>query len=155
MIGADPAANVGGVATAAPARDQWPHNIRNWDYWDGEKWESDPLLTVTEPPEYLTVSSSGPAEEVQPGRMGVYRQSGETHNNKPVWSRHDGTQKLFYNYRGAWMIGTDPAADVGGVATVDPARDQWPHNIKDWEYYSGEKWQSDPLLTVTEGKPRT
>ena len=48
-------------------------------------------------PYYLTVSSSGPAGKEQYRRMGVYRQSGETHNNKPVWSRHDGTQKLFYN----------------------------------------------------------
>ena len=48
-------------------------------------------------PEYLTVSSSGPAGKEQYLRMGVYRQSGETHNNKPVWSRHDGTMKLFYD----------------------------------------------------------
>ena len=47
-------------------------------------------------PYYLTVSSSGPVGEKQYSRMGVYRQSGETHNNRPVWSRHDGTMKLFY-----------------------------------------------------------
>ena len=49
---------------------------------------------------------------------------------------------------GYWMIG-DPAANAGWVATVAPAGDQWPHNIRDWEYLTGGKWQSDPLLTVT------
>ena len=48
-------------------------------------------------PEFLTVSSSGPAGKEQDSRMGVYRQSGETHNKKPVWSRHYGPEKLFYS----------------------------------------------------------
>ena len=43
------------------------------------------------------MSSSGPAGKKQEILMGVYRQTGETHNNKPVWSRHDGTRKLFYS----------------------------------------------------------
>ena len=63
--------------------------------------------------------------------MGVYEKTGEFHNEKPVWSRHDGTQKMFYNSRkfpftemtgitnidmtvGRWAIGPDPATDVGG-----------------------------------------
>ena len=46
-------------------------------------------------PEYLTVSSSGPAGEEQYSRMGVYRLTNMTHNKKPIWSRHDGTQQLF------------------------------------------------------------
>ena len=29
-----------------PAGDQWPHQVRAWEYWD-DKWLSDPLLTVT------------------------------------------------------------------------------------------------------------
>ena len=45
------------------------------------------------------------------------------------------------------MIG-DPATDLGGVVTVAPAGDQWPHQVRDWKYYSGG-WHSDPLLTVT------
>ena len=47
-------------------------------------------------PEYLTVSSLGPAGEEQSSRMGVYSLTGETHNNKPLWSRHDGTATIFY-----------------------------------------------------------
>ena len=54
-------------------------------------------LSIIVGPYDLTVSSSGPAGKEQDRRMGVYLQSGETHNNKPVWSRHDGTQKLFYS----------------------------------------------------------
>ena len=54
------------------------------------------LITFSAP-EYLTVSSSGPAGQKQASKMGVYRQSGETYNNKPVWSRHDGPLKLFYD----------------------------------------------------------
>ena len=50
------------------------------------------------------------------------------------------------------MIGSDPATDAGGVATVDPAGDQWPHQVRDWEYWTGDKWESDSELTVTEGK---
>ena len=50
-------------------------------------------------PEYLTVSSSGPAGDstISSILMGVYRLTGETNNNKPVWSRHAGPFKLFYN----------------------------------------------------------
>ena len=54
-------------------------------------------ISIFVDPEYLTVSSSGPAEKVQYYSMGVFRLTGETHNNKPVWSRHEGTMKLFYD----------------------------------------------------------
>ena len=51
---------------------------------------------------------------------------------------------------GGWLIGPDPAADGGGVRTEDPAGDQWPHQVKAWEYAVAEGlWESDPLLTVT------
>ena len=29
--------------------------------------------------------------------MGVYHQTEEYHNEKPVWSRHDGPEKMFYS----------------------------------------------------------
>ena len=48
-------------------------------------------------PEYLTVNSSGPAGAEQYYSTGVFRLTGETHNNKPVWSRHHGPPKLFYS----------------------------------------------------------
>ena len=48
-------------------------------------------------PEYLTVSSSGPAGGFQYDLMGVYRLTGETFNKKPVWSRDEGNYTLFYN----------------------------------------------------------
>ena len=47
-------------------------------------------------PQYLTVKSSGEAGKEWFEMMGVYEQTGEYHNKKPVWSRHDGTQKMFY-----------------------------------------------------------
>ena len=48
-------------------------------------------------PEYLAVYSSGAAGGMKQGvKMGFYHQSGESNNKKPVWSRHDGTKKLFY-----------------------------------------------------------
>ena len=118
-------------------------------------------------PYYLTVSSSGPAGEKQDSKMGVYHQSGETRNNKPIWSRHEGPEKLFYRngkFRnivmmisnvhnhitdGYWMIGY-PETDSGGVRTVDPAGDQWPHQVRKWNYAMvGDVWQYDPQLTVT------
>ena len=49
------------------------------------------------PPQYLTVNSSGEAGMKQYGRMGIFELTGEFHNEKPVWSRHDGTQKMFYD----------------------------------------------------------
>ena len=51
---------------------------------------------------------------------------------------------------GRWAIGYDPATDAGGVETVGRAGDQWPHQVRGWEYYTTSGgWQSDPLLTVT------
>ena len=51
---------------------------------------------------------------------------------------------------GRWAIGYDPATDAGGVETVGPAGDQWPHQVRAWRYASDSRdWQSDPLLTVT------
>ena len=99
--------------------------------------------------------------------MGVFRLTGETHNKKPVWAKHDGTQKLFYNNgklycdddddcvitditEGQWMIWPDPTENIGGVKTADPAGGLWPHQVRSWEYYTTSGgWQSDPLLTVT------
>ena len=48
-------------------------------------------------PEYLTVSSSGPAGEEHYDLMGVYSLTEETHNNKPFWSRHEGPAFLYLN----------------------------------------------------------
>ena len=78
-------------------------NIRNSDF---SVFKSSVIMTLRHcrpkramfvGPEYLTVSSSGPAGEVQSSRMGVYRQTGETHNKKPVWSRHEGPAFLYLN----------------------------------------------------------
>merc|ERR550532_42306 len=101
-------------------------------------------------PEYLLVFSSGPAGEVQSIRMGVYHQSGE-HNDKPVWSRHDGSEKLFYSDSGYWYIGPDPATGSRGVSTTDRAGDKWPHQVSKWDYWFNEnrKWLYDKQLTVT------
>ena len=46
------------------------------------------------------------------------------------------------------MMWPYPAEDKGGVATVEPAGDLWPHQVTAWKYWSGG-WRSDPLLTVT------
>ena len=98
--------------------------------------------------------------------MGVYEQTEEYHNKKPIWSRHDGTQKMFYNSRkfpftemtgitnidmtgGRWMIWSDPAANSGGVGTVVSNTNLLPHQISEWKYFYNSKWPTDPLLTVT------
>ena len=43
-----------------------------------------PVIFVV--PEYLTVTSSGPAGVEQYDLMGVYQLTEENHNKKPVWS---------------------------------------------------------------------
>ena len=55
------------------------------------------VVFVVAAPEYLTVSSTGPAGEKQASRMGDFRLTNEIHNNKPVWSSSN--QKLYYNNR--------------------------------------------------------
>ena len=52
---------------------------------------------------------------------------------------------------GYWMIGSDPANNLGGVKTVDPAGGLWPHQIRSWEYlnFTSGGFVSDPQLTVT------
>ena len=55
------------------------------------------VVFVVAAPEYLTVSSTGPAGTVQASRMGVYHLTGKYHNFKPTWTRHDGTQEIFYS----------------------------------------------------------
>ena len=47
------------------------------------------------------------------------------------------------------MIGYDPATDEGGVSTAVSNTNLLPHQISEWEYHNGDKWQTDPLLTVT------
>ena len=59
--------------------------------------QSNVISVILVGPEYLTVSSSGPAGEEVSVMMGVYRQTGETHNNKPVWSRQEGPFEIFYS----------------------------------------------------------
>ena len=50
---------------------------------------------------------------------------------------------------GRWAIGPDPATDAGGVNTAVSNTNLLPHQISEWEYAVGGKWQTDPLLTVT------
>ena len=114
----------------------------------------------------VTVKSSGEAGKKQFTKMGVYELTGEYHNKKPVWSKYDGTQKIFYDSGkfpftemtcntnidmtgGGWTIGPDPADDEGNVSTVVSNTNLLPHQISGWQYADGDKWQTDPLLTVT------
>ena len=53
-----------------------------------------------------------------------------------------------FNTAGRWMIWPNPAENLGGVATVEPAGDLWPHQVRSWKYYSGG-WRSGKQLTVT------
>jgi len=103
-------------------------------------------------PVYLTVTSTGPAGKKQGSRLGVYQQIGETHHGKPVWERHDGTMKLFYDNRGYWLIGDDPASNTGGVVTVEGNLQTWPHQVTELRY-ADYGWKTDDQLTVTEGRP--
>ena len=48
---------------------------------------------------------------------------------------------------GNWMIGYNFGG--GAVRTVDPTGDQWPHQVRAWQYAVVGGWESDPLLTVT------
>jgi len=106
-------------------------------------------------PVYLTVTSTGPAGKEQTSKMGVYQQQrGQTHNGRPVWERHDGTEKLFYDNTGHWLIGDDPASDAGGVSTAEGNLQTWPHQVKGWKYPDYDsKFITDDQLTVTEGRP--
>merc|ERR1719433_1881146 len=83
--------------------------------------------------------------------MGVYHRTGKYHNFKPTWTRHDGTQKIFYSDAGRWMIG-NPASNAGGVMTKKGSQTAWPQDITDWQYWDGGKWQwhPDPTLIVTD-----
>ena len=104
--------------------------------------------------------------------MGVYHQTGEYHNEKPVWSRHDGTKKIYYSYGkltfteitaitntditgsiwvtgGLWKIGRDPATDSGDVTSTENSHYLLPHHVRGWQYYDEGSWLADPFLTVT------
>ena len=104
--------------------------------------------------------------------LGVYHQTGEYHNEKPVWSRHDGTKKIYYSYGkltfteitaitntgitgsiwvagGLWKIGRDPATDSGDVTSTENSQNHLPHQIWGWQYYDEGSWLTDPFLTVT------
>ena len=47
LIGPGPGSNSAGVASADPAADLLPHQVRSWKYVSGGKLQSDPQLTVT------------------------------------------------------------------------------------------------------------
>ena len=97
--------------------------------------------------------------------MGVFRLTKESHNIKPVWLRHDGTQKLFYSNSkfilimitldnditaGRWMISSKyTRGRPKGVSTTEYAEDLWPNKVKYWKVWTGDEWQYDPDLTVT------
>ena len=48
-IGSNPAWDVGGVSTVEAFLTGWPQDITDWRYYDGDgdKWQTDPNLTVT------------------------------------------------------------------------------------------------------------
>ena len=50
---------------------------------------------------------------------------------------------------GKWIIGPDPANDVGGVTTVEGSQTAWPQDVPDWQWGDGTNWHYDPTLTVT------
>ena len=101
--------------------------------------------------------------------MGVYEKTGEFHNEKPVWSRHDGTQKLKFTSgkfqftemtgitnidmtengaRKKWMwVGWTPGREV--MRAVVSNTSLLPDQISEWDYIDGDKWSRDPLLNVT------
>ena len=47
-------------------------------------------------PEFLTISSKGPAGEARYVSMGVYHKTEQMYNERAVWEKHDKKQKLYY-----------------------------------------------------------
>jgi len=108
-------------------------------------------------PQYLTVKSCGKGgKERYSSELGYYQQTSEYHNKKPVWSKQDGTMKIYYSYGSArvkggfWTIGPDPATDTGNVASAENSQNLLPNEIREWQYNDAGTWYTDPFLTVTD-----
>ena len=104
MIGPDPESDTGYVKTVEGSQTALPQDVPDWEYWNGDKWQPDPTLTVTgnsnietsvsiltifsvegPPPPYPELVNIKDETGENSERAGVYRRQGDSR----VWRYGD------------------------------------------------------------------
>jgi len=100
-------------------------------------------------PKTLAIYLSGEASKVQGGRAGVFIQTNKTRHDRPVWKQEPGNKQwLFFSDFGHWMVGGDPASNIGGLGSSQQGLDVVP--AKGWKFFTKAKqWIDDPTISVT------
>jgi len=100
-------------------------------------------------PKTLAIRLSGEASKVQGGRAGVFIQTNKTRHQRPVWKQQPGSQWLFFSDFGHWIVGADPAGNLGGLGTSQQGLHLVP--AQGWKFFTKAKqWINDPETSVTE-----
>jgi len=68
-------------------------------------------------PKTLAIYLSSEASKVQRGRAGLFIQTNTTRHHRPVWKQEPGNQWLFFSDFGHWIVGGDPAGNLGGLGS--------------------------------------
>jgi len=99
-------------------------------------------------PKTLAIYLSGEASKVQGGRAGLFIQTNTTRHHRPVWKQEPGSQWLFFSDFGHWIVGGDPAGNLGGLGSSQQGLDLVP--AQGWKFFTKAKeWKSDPAISVT------
>ena len=79
------------------ARKLWRETVLKITYYYKKFYEIPPARTTTATTTtYLTVSSTGGANETQPESMGVYNKTSQTWSGRPVWQSTVTADRFFY-----------------------------------------------------------
>ena len=99
-------------------------------------------------PDYLTVSSSGPAADNQSRYMGVYQLTETVLNNFPVYKMLGSNNSIYVHNKGYWSVFNELNPNDRDIyhRNNDPTPPVPP--ASGWRYWHGE-WDYDYYLTVT------
>ena len=66
-------------------------------------------------PESIEITSTNPLRTELEDRLGVYKKTNKTRNDKPEWRQEDGGKNSFYyDCNGHWFIWPKEQTDLGG-----------------------------------------
>jgi len=127
--------------SASPARDEEPLTDETVELYDGE-------FEALGYPKILAIYLSAEASKVQGGRGGVFIQTNKTRHNRPVWKQEPGSQWLLFSDFGHWIVGGDPAGNLGGLGSSQQGLHLVP--TQGWKFFTKAKqWENDPAILVT------
>jgi len=122
--------------------------VTGWDYAEDHIWPDTHTLYIWDFPDYINITSSGPAAKKLLFLMGRYKlETDKSAQLKPVYKKTDRDVFIFYARTGKWTVGDDITEISGWIKCEKTGLQTIP--TTGWKYWDGTGWPSDDTINFS------